>query len=129
MIGCFYDHGRWVTLHLQCHPQTGDPLVIARVGDCPGDADGRDVPLAGRPSAGAALDRALGRLTAGWQHACEEPPAAPASVRAAICHRARLRVEAPVDRAGTTAQARAVVAYVTTADEAGFCFFGNPVAR
>jgi hypothetical protein len=129
MIGCFYDHGQWVTLHLQCHPETGDTLVVARVGECPGDADGRDVPLARRPSARAAVDRALRRLTAGWQQACEEPPAAPASARAAICHPARLRVEAPIDRAGTPAQARAVVAYATTADEAEFCFFGNPAAR
>ena len=84
MIGCFYDHGQWVALHLQSHPQTGDTLVVARVGECPGDADGRDVPLARRPSAGAALDRALRRLTAGWRHACDEPPAPPASARAAI---------------------------------------------
>ena len=66
MIGCFYDHGRWVALHLQRHPETGDTLVVARLGECPGDADGHDVPLACRPTAGAALDRALhGSETAG----------------------------------------------------------------
>jgi hypothetical protein len=46
MIGCFYDHGRWVALHLQSHPGTGDTLVVARLGECPGDADGHDVALA-----------------------------------------------------------------------------------
>jgi hypothetical protein len=44
MIGCFYDHGRWVALHLQSHPETGDTLVVARLGECPGDADDHDVP-------------------------------------------------------------------------------------
>ena len=129
MIGCFYDHGQWVALHLQSHPETGDTLVVARVGECPGDADGRDVPLARRPSAGAALDRALRRLTAGWRHACDEPPAPPASARAAIAHPAPLRVDAVLDRVGTPAQARAVVAYAASADRRGFCFFGNPAAR
>jgi hypothetical protein len=129
MIGCFYDHGRWVALHLQSHPQTGDTLVVARLGDCPGDADGRDVWLASRPTAGAALDRALHRLTAGWRHASDEPPAPPASARAAIANPAPLRADAPVDRGGTRAQARAVVSYATTADRRGFCFFANPAAR
>ena len=129
MIGCFYDHGRWVALHLQSHPETGDTLVVARLGECPGDADGHDVPLASRPTAGAALDRALHRLTAGWRHASDEPPAPPASARAAIVHPAPLPVDAAVDRGGTRAQARAVVAYATTADRGGFCVFGNPAAR
>jgi hypothetical protein len=129
MIGCFYDHGQWVALRLQGHSETGDTLVVARLGECPGDADGRDVPLARRPSAGAALDRALRRLTAGWRHACDEPPAPPACARAAIARPARLRVDAVVDRAGTPAQARAVVAYAAAADRRGFCFFGNPAAR
>ena len=129
MIGCFYDHGQWVALHLQSHPETGDTLVVARLGDCPGDADGRDVPVARRPSAGAALDRALRRLTAAWRHAWDEPPAPPASARAAIARPAPLRVDAPLDRPGTPAQARAVVAYAAAADRRGFCFFGNPAAH
>jgi hypothetical protein len=129
MIGCFYDHGQWVALHLESHPETGDTLVIARVGECPGDADGRGVPLARRTSAGAALDRALRRLTAGWRHVCDEPPAPPASARAAIARPAPLRLDAARDRAGRRAQARAVVAYAATADRRGFCFFGNPAAR
>jgi hypothetical protein len=129
MIGCFYDDGRWVALHLQSHPLTGDTLVVARVGECPGDADGRDVPLARGSSAGAALDRALCRLTAGWRHACDEPPAPAASARAAIARPAPLRVNAPLDRGGTPAQGRAVVAYAVAADRRGFCFFGNPAAR
>ena len=129
MIGCFYDHGRWVALHLQSHPQTGDTLVVARVGVCPGDADGRDVPLARRPTAGAALDRALLRLSAGWRHASDEPPARPASARAAIAHPVPLRVDPTDDRAGAPAQAHAVVAHAAVADRRGFCFFGNPAAR
>jgi hypothetical protein len=129
MIGCFYDHGRWVALHLQSHPETGDTLVVARLGECPGDADGHDVPLASGPTAGAALDRALHRLIDGWRHASDEPPAPPASARAAIAHPAPLRADAAVDRGGTRAQARAVVAYATTADRQGFCFFANPAAR
>ena len=129
MIGCFYDHGQWVALHLQSHPETGDTLVVARLGECPGDADGHDVPLASRPTAGAALDRALHRLTDGWRHASDEPPAPPASARAAIAHPAPLPSDAAVDRGGTRAQARAVVAYATTADRRGFCFFANPAAR
>jgi hypothetical protein len=129
MIGCFYEHGRWVALHLQSHPETGDTLVVARLGECPGDTDGRDLPLARRRTAGAALERALDRLTGGWRHACDEPPAPSASARAAIAHAAPLRLDAPVDRSGTRAQARAVVAYATTADRRGFCFFGNPAAR
>ena len=129
MIGCFYDHGKWVALHLQSHPETGDTLVVARLGECPGDADGHDMPLASRPTAGAALDRALHRLSAGWRHACDEPPAPPASARAAIAHPAPLRVDAVADRDGTRAQAHAVVAYATTADRCGFCFFANPAAR
>ena len=88
-----------------------------------------DVPLASRPTAGAALDRALHRLTDGWRHASDEPPAPPASARAAIAHPAPLRADATVDRSGTRAQARAVVAYATTADRRGFCFFANPAAR
>jgi hypothetical protein len=128
MIGCFYDHGQWVALHLQSHPETGDTLVVARLGECPGDADGRDVPLARRPTVGAALDRALHRLTDGWRHASDEPPAPPASARAAIAHPMPLRVDASVERSGTRAQARAVVAYATTVDRRGFCFFGNPAA-
>src|SRR4051794_40832684 len=128
MIGCFYDHGQWVALHLESHPQTGDTLVLARVGDCPGDADGRDVPLARRPSAGAALDRALRRLTAGWRHACDELPLPPRA-RAAIACPAPLRVDAPLDRTGTPAQARAVVAYAAAADRRGFCCFGTASAR
>src|SRR3954451_494115 len=94
MIGCFYDHGQWVALHLESHPQTGDTLVVARVGECPGDADGRDVPLARRPSAGAALDRALRRRPAGSRPACDEPRAPAASARAAIARPAPLRVDA-----------------------------------
>ena len=129
MIGCFYDHGQWVALQLQSHPETGDTLVVARLGECPGDADGHDVPLARRQTAGAALDRALHRLTDGWRHAADEPPAPPASARAAIAHPAPLRVDATVDRSGTRAQAQAVVAYATTADRRGFCFFGNPAAH
>ena len=99
MIGCFYDHGQWVALQLQSHPETGDTLVVARLGECPGDADGHDVPLARLPTAGAALDRALHRLTAGWRHAADEPPAPPARARAAIAHPVPLRVDATVDRA------------------------------
>ena len=129
MIGCFYDHGRWVALHLQSHPETGDTLVVARLGECPGDADGHDVPLASRPTAGAALDRALHRLTDGWRHASDEPPAPPASARAAIADPTALRVDAGVDRSGTHAQARAVVSYAASADRRGFCFIGNPAAR
>jgi hypothetical protein len=129
MIGCFYDHGRWVALHLQSHPETGDTLVVARLGECPGDADGHDVPLARRPTAGAALDRALHRLTAGWRHAADEPPAPPASAWAAIAHPVPLRVDWTVDRSGTRAQARAVVTYAASADRRGFCFFGNPAAH
>jgi hypothetical protein len=129
MIGCFYDHGRWVALHLQSHPQTGDTLVVARLGECPGDVDGREVPLARRPTAGGALDRALRRLADGWRHASDEPPAPPANARAAIDDPAPLRVDAAVDRSATRAQARAVVAYAATADRRGFCLFGNPAAR
>jgi hypothetical protein len=88
-----------------------------------------DVPLASRPTAGAALDRALHRLTDGWRHASDEPPAPPASARAAIADPAPVRVDAAVDRGGTRAQSRAVVAYATTADRRGFCFFANPAAR
>src|SRR4051794_11543618 len=79
MIGCFYEHGLWVALHLQSHPEAGDTLVVARLGECPGDADGRDIPLARRRTAGAALDPALHRLTAGWRHAADEPAAPPAA--------------------------------------------------
>jgi len=129
MIGCFYDHGQWVALYLQRHPETADTLVVARLGECPGDPDGRDVPLARRASAGAALDRALRRLSAGWRHAADEPPATPASVRAALTQPTPLRVLAHVDHSGTRAQARAVVAYAASADRRGFCFFGNPAAR
>jgi hypothetical protein len=129
MIGCFYDHGQWVALHLQRHPQTGDTLVVARLGACPGDADGHDVPLARRPTPGAALDHARQRLTAGWRHVADEPPAPPASAWAAIAHPAPLRVDAAVDRRGTRAQARAVVAYAASVDRRGFCFFANPAAR
>jgi hypothetical protein len=132
VIGCFYDHGQWVALHLQSHPETGDTLVVARLGECPGDADGHDVPLARRPTAGAALDRALHRLAAGWRHAADEPPAPPASARAAIAHPTALDLDARVDpggRPGTPAQTRPVVAYATSADRRGFCFFGNPAAR
>ena len=129
MIGCFYDHGQWVALHLQSHPETGDTLVVARLGECPGDGDGREVPLARRPTAGGALDRALRRLADGWRHASDEPPAPPASARAAIAHPSALRPDAMFDRAGTPAQARAVVAYAATADRRAFCFFGNPTAR
>jgi hypothetical protein len=129
VIGCFYDHGQWVALNLQRQPETGDTLVVARLGECPGDADGHDVPLARRPSAGAALDRALHRLRAGWCHAADEPPAPPASGRAAIAHPIPLRVDTPADRSGTREQARAVVTYATTADRRGFCFFANPAAR
>src|SRR4051812_39248948 len=129
MIGCFYDHVRWVALHLQSHPETGDTLVVARLGESPGAADGRAVPLAPRPTAGAPLARALQRLTDGWPHASDEPPAPPASARAAIAHPAPLRVDATVDRGGTRAQARAVVSYAARADGRGFCFFGNPAAR
>jgi hypothetical protein len=129
MIGCFYEHGHWVALHLQSHPDTGDTLVVARLGECPGDADGHEVSVARRPTAGAALDRALDRLTAGWHHAADEPPAPPASARAAMLHPAPLRVDAAVDQGGTSAQARAVVAYATSADRRGFCFFANPAAR
>src|ERR671922_174162 len=95
--------GRWVALHLQSHPETGVTLVVARLGECPDDADGHDVPLASRPTAGAALDRALHRLTDGWRHASDEPPAPPASARAAIAHPAPLRADAAVDRGGTRA--------------------------
>jgi hypothetical protein len=105
MIGCFYDHGRWVALHLQSHPDTGDTLVVARLGECPGDADGHDVPLASRPTAGAALDRALHRLTDGWRHASDEPPGAARQraggdrvARAARCGRGR-RSRRPAMRA------------------------------
>ena len=129
MIGCFYDHGPWVALHLQSHPETGDTLVVARLGECPGDADGHHAPLARLPTADAALDRALHRLTAGWRHASDEPPAPPASARAAIAHPTALRLEAAVERSGPRAQARAVVAYAVRADRRGFCFFGNPAAR
>ena len=111
MIGCFYDHGRWVALHLQSHPETGDTLVVARLGECPGDADGHDVPLASRPTAGAALDRALHRLTDGWRHASDEPPAPPASARAAIAHPAPLpcrRGRRPGRHARTGARRRRV---------------------
>ena len=31
MIGCFYDHSQWVACN---HPETGDTLVIARLGRC-----------------------------------------------------------------------------------------------
>jgi hypothetical protein len=132
VIGCFYDHGQWVALHLQRHPETGDTLVVARWGECPGDADGHDVPLARRPTAGAALDRALHRLKAGWRHAADEPPVPSASAREAIAHPTPLDVDASVDpggRPGTREQARAVVDYALGADGRGFCFFGNPVAR
>jgi hypothetical protein len=61
--------------------------------------------------------------------AADEPPAAEASARAAIAHPTPLRVDAPVDRSGTRAQARAVVSYAASADRRGFCFFGNPAAR
>jgi hypothetical protein len=129
VIGSFYDHGQWVALHLQSHPDTGDTLVVARLGECPGDVDGREVPLARRPTAGGSLDRALRRLADGWRHASDEPPAPPASARAAIARPSALRPDAVFDRAGTPAQARAVVAYAATADRRGFCFFGNRAAR
>jgi hypothetical protein len=132
MIGCFYQHGRWVALHLQSHPETGDTLVVARLGECPGDADGRGVPLARRATAGAALDRALHRLTAGWRHAGDEPPAPPASARAVIAQPTPLDLGASADpggRRGTRAQARAAVAYAASADRRGFCLFGNPSAH
>jgi hypothetical protein len=126
MIGCFYDHGQWVALHLQRHPETGDTLVVARLGQCPGDGDGHDVPLARRPTPGDALERARHRLTAGWRRAADEPPAPPTSARRAIVR------PTPVDpggRPGTREQARAVVAYALGADRRGFCLFGNPAAR
>ena len=129
MIGCFYDHGQWVALQLQRHPETGDTLVLARLGQCPGDADGRVVALARRPTAGAALDRALERLRAGWRHAADEPPAPFASARAALAQPCRLHVITSADRSGTRGQARAVVAYAVSAERSGFCFFGNPAAR
>src|SRR4051794_7839159 len=129
VIGCFYDHGQWVALHLQSHPDTGDTLVVARLGECPGDLDGREVPLARRPTAGGALDRALRRLADGWRHSCDEPPAPPASARAAIARPSALRPDASFDRAGTPAQARAVVAYAAAAARRGFSFFATPAAR
>ena len=129
MIGCFYDHGQWVALHLQSHPETGDTLVVARLGECPGDADGHDVPLASRPTAGAALDRALHRLTDGWRHASDEPPAPPASARAAIAHPAPLRADAAVDRGGTRARARAAVSYVARARSARSASSATPRAH
>jgi hypothetical protein len=132
MIGCFYEHGHWVALQLQSHTDTGHTLVVARLGECPGDADGQDVPLARRPTADAALDRALRRLTAGWRHASDEPPAPPASAREAIAHPTPLDLDAGLEfggRPGTREQARAIVAYALGAEGHGFCFFGNPAAR
>jgi hypothetical protein len=128
MIGCFYDHGQWVALHLQRHPGSGDTLVVARTGGCPGDADGRDVPLARRPTTRTALEHALQRLADGWRGASDEPRAPDASARAAIAHPTPLRLDVAVDRNGTRAQAPAVVAYAVNADRRGFCFFGSPAA-
>jgi hypothetical protein len=51
VISCVYDHRQWVALHLQSHPETADTLVVARLGECHGDADGRDLPLARRTTA------------------------------------------------------------------------------
>jgi hypothetical protein len=90
------------------------------------------VPLASRPTAGAALDRELHRLTDGWRHASDEPPAPPASARAAIAWPAALDVDAAGNRGGRPCapdRARAVVAYATNSDERAFCLFGNPAAR
>jgi hypothetical protein len=95
-----------VALRLQGDPETGDTLVVARLGE------------------------SRVTLTA---VTCRSPaarrPAPHASARAAIAHAAPLRVDAAVDRGGTRAQARAVVANATTADRRGFCFFANPAAR
>jgi hypothetical protein len=129
MIGCFYDHGRWVALHLQSHPETGDTLVVARLGECPGDADGHDVPLASRPTAGAALDRALHRLTDGWRHGSDEPPAPPASAGGDRAPGPCCGPTRPSTGAVRARRRAAVVAYATTADRRGFCFFANPAAR
>jgi hypothetical protein len=132
MIGCFYEHGHWVALQLQRDPETGDTLVIARLGECPGDAEGDDVPLACQPTASTALDLALQRLAAGWRHVADEPSAPPASARAAIARPAPLDLDAAADpggRPGTREQARAVVDYALGADGRRFCFFGNPVTR
>ena len=74
MIGCFYERGHWVALHLRGAAGSDDTVVVARLGDCPGDADGRDIELARRPTAGAALDRALHQLAAGWRHAGDSRP-------------------------------------------------------
>ena len=130
MIGCFYDHGQWVALHLQSHPETGDTLVVARLGECPGDADGHDVPLAPppdrrrrpRPGAAPAHRRLASRLRRAAGAARERASGDRPPVRAAA---RRGRSTAPARRA----QARAVVAYAATADRRGFCFFGNPAAR
>jgi len=90
------------------------------------------VPLASRPTAGAALDRALHRLTDGWRHASDEPPAPPASARAAIVWPAPLNVDAAAEPGGQPRapdRARAAIAYATRPHERAFCFFGNPGAR
>ena len=129
MIGCFYDHGRWVALHLQSHPETGDTLVVARLGECPGDADGHDVPLASRPTAGAALDRALHRLTDGWRHASDEPPAPPASARAAILSPAPLGSTRPSTRAARALRCEPSSRTRRPPTGCGFCFLVNPAAR
>ena len=129
MIGCFYERGHWVALHLRGAAGSDDTVVVARLGDCPGDADGRDIELARRPTAGAALDRALHQLAAGWRHAGDEPPAPPAAARRALAQPTPLEIEAGADpggRPGNRDRARGAVTYAASANGRGFCFFGNP---
>jgi hypothetical protein len=132
MIGCFYARGHWVALHLRHDPASDDTILAARLGECPGDPNGRDVTLARSSTACAALDLGLARLADGWRHAADEPPAPEPSARAALARPTALDAGAASDpggRPGKREQARAAVAYATSADGRGFLFIGNPASR